>query len=808
MKISYNWLLDYLTVKPSVAEVAEILTSVGLEVEGVEKYETLKGGLEGLVVGHVLELEKHPNADRLRVTKTDIGNGSVLQIVCGASNVAVGQKVIVATQDTVLYPLNSESITIKKSKIRGVESNGMICAEDEIGLSDNHDGIMVLDEKLTPGTPLREVFSVYTDYTIEVNITPNRGDAMSHIGMARDIACWYATHKKQRGVFCLPEYKFQNSGTSTFKVSIENTESCKRYSGVLIQNITVQESPVWLQNRLKTVGLKPINNIVDVTNYILYEYGQPLHAFDADRVNDKKVVVKNLPPDTSFITLDNKEIKLHPEDLMICDTQGGMCVAGVYGGLHSGVSAGTKNIFLESAWFHPVSIRKSAVRHQLRTDAAMRFEKQVNINDTVEVLKRAAALISEHGNGTISGDVIDVYPFKEEQRTISLRYLYLNALAGFDIQKEKADLILNELGFTVSTSNAEETVWLVPGYKNDCTIEEDLIEEVIRILGYDNIPITTSLKASISYTNEDSHRENFLRKMQTIAKGIGFTEVQNNSIYSAQLTEQLLPQHSEEIIRLMSYSNSGLDSLRTNMLLPLLNTVRNNLNRRELNLKLFEIGKTYSLVKGDYKEQQKICLLLTGNFEPEYWRSRNIASDLFQLKGFMDVILQRLGLSNIRQSEVQHTTFDYAITLEHKKQNLGVLGAVSSKWLQTFDIKQAVYYTEIDIETLLKLASEHVRFKEPSKYPAVRRDLALLLPAETPFAEIEHISRKNGGTNLRDVNLFDVYRDKKLGEGIKSYAVSFTFMDENKTLVDAEVDAHMQRLMTVFENELKASIRK
>jgi phenylalanyl-tRNA synthetase beta chain len=444
----------------------------------------------------------------------------------------------------------------------------------------------------------------------------------------------------------------------------------------------------------------------------------------------------------------------------------------------------------------------------LRTDAAVRFEKQVNIDNTVDVLKRAAAFICDLGQGDIAGDVIDVYPVRYEQRSIRLRYSYLNTLAGFNIPKEKADLILSELGFESANSSNDETHWLVPGYKNDCSIEEDLIEEVLRIIGYDQIPISTRLHATLSYTNDDSRFESFLRKIQNIAQGVGFTEVQNNSISSAQLSEQLLPEQREQIIRLMSYSNSGLDSLRTHMLLPLLNTVRNNLNRRELNLRLFEIGKTYSLVKSKYIEQQKLCMVLTGNFEPEYWRSRNISSDLFQLKGFVDVMLQRLGFNNVKEFEFEHASFGYAISLELKKQNLGIVGSVSSKWLQIFDIKQAVYYAELDIEKLFKIASDVVLFKEPSKYPAVRRDLAILLPAEIPFAEVEKISHKNGGANLRDVRLFDIYRDKKLGEGIKSYAVSFTFMDENKTLVDAEVDAQMQRLMGVFESELKATIRK
>lgn len=808
MKISYNWLLDYLSVKPSVEEIADILTAVGLEVESVEKYETFKGGLQGLVVGHVLEVVKHPDADRLRITKTEVGNGEVLQIVCGAANVAAGQKVVVATHGTVLFPTQGESFTIKKSKIRGVESQGMICAEDEIGLSDNHDGIMVLDSSLPTGTPLYEVFKVYSDYTIEVNITPNRGDAMSHIGMARDIACWYAIHKNQQDVFQLPQ---TNSITATmanpFQVVIENTEACKRYCGLYLKGIEVKDSPEWMQNRLRAVGLKPINNIVDLTNYILYEYGQPLHAFDADKIKGSKILVKNLPNETTFITLDNKEVKLYADDLMICDEKGGMCIAGVYGGLESGVTVNTKNIFLESAWFHPVSIRKTALRHHLRTDAAMRFEKQVNIENTANVLQRAFDLIKQVSPVQAVSEIVEQYPGKTNARSVKLRYTYLNELCGFDIQPQRADAILTNLGFEKINIDNSSATWRIPGYKNDCGLEEDLVEEVIRILGYDAVPLKTSLKSSVSYTNEDSRREQFYRKLQRILSGLGFNEVNNNSIFSAQLTEKLLPQQRDEIVRLLSYSNSGLDSLRTSVLLPLLNTVRFNINRRELDLKLFEIGKTYQRINNQYIEQNKMALLITGRAQAEGWRSVQHSADLFTLKGYLNVLFKQLGITSLQTSESEHGAFDYVIQYQIKDKMLAIAGSVSALWLKEFDIKQPVFYAELDTDILYQYQSSRVKHKEPSKYPSMRRDLALLLPENVSYAEVEKLAVKHGGPQLRDVNLFDVYKDKKLGEGIKSYAVSFTFVDETKTLVDSEVDERMQILLSVFEKELKARIR-
>ncbi len=808
MKISYNWLLDYLSVKPSVEEIADILTAVGLEVEGVEKYETLKGGLQGLVVGHVLEVEKHPDADRLRITKTEVGNGEVLQIVCGAANVAAGQKVVVATHGTVLYPAQGDPILIKKSKIRGVESQGMICAEDEIGLSNNHEGILVLDSSLPTGTPLHEVFKVYSDFTIEVNITPNRGDAMSHIGMARDIACWYAFHKNQKDVFRLPQSKaIAASLKNPYEVVIENSEACKRYCGLYIKGVEVKDSPEWMQNRLKSIGLKPINNIVDLTNFLLYEYGQPLHAFDADKIIGKQVIVKNLPSETPFTTLDNKVIKLSNEDLMICDERGGLCIAGVYGGLESGVTTNTKNIFLESAWFHPVSIRRTAVRYQLRTDAAMRFEKQVNMNNTANVLMRAFELIQQISTVQAVSDITEHYPGNTNARSVKLRYTYLNDLCGFDIEPQKANTILSNLGFEKVSADEVSSIWQIPGYKNDCTIEEDLVEEVIRIIGYDAIPLKTSLKSSLTYSNEDSRREQFYRKLQKVLSGLGFNEVNNNSIFSAQQTEKLLPQQSQEIVRLLSYSNSGLDSLRTSIVMPLLNTVCFNINRREIDLKLFELGKTYQYINGQYVEQNKVAILITGKAEAEGWRSNSGLADLYTIKGYVRAMLTQLGILNYQISETDHNAFDYAIRYQVKNKTVAIAGSVSASWLKEFDIKQEVYYAELDTDMLFQYQSSSVKHREPSRFPAMRRDLALLLPDSITYNEIEKLAIKHGGALLRDVNLFDVYKDKKLGEGIKSYAVSFTFMDDTKTLVDAVVDEQMLILRSVFEKELNAHIR-
>ncbi len=810
MKISYNWLKQYVDFDLTPDQLAEVLTGVGLEVDSIEKYESIKGGLQGLVIGWVKEVVKHPDADRLKITKVDVGNGEPLQIVCGGPNVAEGQKVVVALPGAELFPVTGEPFTIKKSKIRGAASEGMICAEDEIGLSESHAGVMVLPADLKPGMKAAEYFKPYTDYSIEVNITPNRGDAMSHIGIARDVVAWLKINGKKDAALKSPAlHDLKGDNTVNIEVTVENTDACRRYSGITFSNITVKESPEWLKNYLKTIGLRPINNIVDITNFVMYEYGQPLHAFDVADIKGGKIIVKNLPAATPFKTLDDKEIKLHNEDLMICDTKDGMCIAGVYGGLNSGVKDSTKSIFLESAWFHPVSVRKTANRLQLRTDAAIRFEKGANIEITVTALQRAATLILELAGGNVSSSLKDVYPAKYHSPVITLGYSRLNAVAGYDIQKTTADDVLQSLGFVKQEEKGAVSEWAVPAYKNEVLLEEDLVEEVMRVNGYDKIPVRDTFSSSLSYTDEQQLKEKFMNHVQDYLAGIGFNEVQNNSIFSAASTEKVFPDSKDDIIRLLAYSNSGLDSLRTNMLLPILNVVRHNINHRQLDLKLFEVGKVYSRKSGKYVEEEKLVLLLTGAPDAEHWRTKPVKTDFYHLKSAVEALLNKLNVSLSSVKEIfSSPIYNYGLSAEHENKTWLQMASVNSSLLKEYDIKQEVMYAEINVAMLINLTSgRKLQFVEPSKYPAMRRDLALILPENIRFEQVEKLARQYGGKALTDVNLFDVYMDKKLGDHVKSYAVSFIFIDENRTLTDNDVDEKIKKLISRFETELNAKVR-
>lgn len=780
----------------------------GLEVEGVETFETVKGGLNGLMVGEVTSVEKHPDADRLRLTKVNVGGAELLNIVCGAPNVAIGQKVIVATIGAKLFPTSGEPFEIKKSKIRGAVSEGMICAEDEIGLSGNHDAIMVLPENLTPGMPAADYFKPYTDAILDVNITANRGDAMSHIGVARDVVAWLNVHKNANATLNIPQANVSTKPLSLIDVKIENEKACTRYSGLVIENISVKSSPDWLQNKLKAVGINPINNIVDITNYVMLEWGQPLHAFDADKIKGNKIVVKTLPRDSNFLALDGKEIKLHQDDLMICDEDGGMCIAGVYGGFNSGITDTTKRMFLESATFEPTFVRKTMQRHNLRTDAATRFEKTTDPDGTVNALKRAAALIVELGGGTVASEIVDVYPNVKAAKVVSLSYEKLNAVAGVDVPRKTADDILTTLGFKEVKRLNDLVEWEVPGYKTDVAIAEDLIEEVLRIWGFENIPLSQSFKASLPQPMHGDAKRSLLEKTFNFLAANAFNEVQNNSLSSAAQTIKLWPQLEANIIPLLSYSNAGLDSLRVEMLWPLLQTVRYNINRRQLDLKLFEYGKVYYKHDGAYKESEKLTLLLTGKHNVEHWHDKQANADFFHLKGLVEALLKLSGHYEANYDNTEKDELlDNAWALKNKWLRFG---KVKQNILDLADIKQTVWYAEIDVLSwTAATVNVKTQFEPQSKFPSVRRDLAMLLPENVTFESIEDVAKKFGSKQLRGIQLFDVFKDKnKLGDGVKSYAVSFTFRDDNKTLEEADIDKRMTVLTEQLEQQLNARIRR
>jgi phenylalanyl-tRNA synthetase beta chain len=808
MKISFNWLKEYLDFNLSAEQTADILTNIGLEVERTEKWESVKGSLEGLVIGRVNEVSKHPDADKLTVTKVDTGGAGDLQIVCGAPNVAAGQKVIVAVEGTVLHPFEGESFKIKKTKIRGVESNGMICSEDEIGLSNDHSGIRILPDDAPVGMPVNEYLKVAHDVIFEIGLTPNRSDAMSHLGVARDLAAWLHAIDGSTAVLKMPDTgAFSIDDHSlTISVEVENTEACPRYSAITLTGVTVAESPEWLKQKLTAVGMRPINNVVDITNFVMLEGGQPLHAFDADEVKGKKVIVKTLAGGTPFRTLDNKEVKLAADDLMICHAEEGMCIAGVYGGLHSGVKDSTKSIFLESACFSPSFIRRTSTRHQLRTDAATRFEKGTDPGQTVTVLKRTAQLIREICGGKISSDIIDIYSESAKAKVISLMWEKLNRVSGIEFPKETAAKILAALQFTILPQDEQKITVSVPTFKTDVTMAEDLIEEIVRIFGMSKIPVRDAVRSSLSYSTADG-REQLQEAISTMLGAVGFHEMINNSITNSVYHETWFPQTKDEIVRLMSYSNAGLDSMRTSLLFPALEAVRYNHNRKITDLRLFEFGKTYRKTGIEYAETDKMALLLTGNKRSESWQEKEQAADFFFLKGNIETILRRAGIAGFTSEKINHPLLPDGLQYSVGRNPVGVAGRVNQKLTAFFDIRREVFYAELELDELVRFSKRTITYKEPSKFPTVRRDLAMILDDAVSFADIESLAFRQVRGLLREVNLFDVYKDEKLGAGKKSYAVSFILLDEQKTLTDKEVDDAMAKLIRTFEKELGAAIR-
>jgi len=809
MTISYNWLSEYLPAVIEPERLSRILTSLGLEVESLEEYEELKGGLKGLVIGEVLECSQHPNADKLKLTKVSIGASAPLQIVCGAPNVAIGQKVVVAPIGATIYPKNSAPVTMKLAKIRGEESYGMICAEDEIGLSENHAGILILPANIKTGTPAATYFQPYTDWIYEIGLTPNRMDAMSHLGVARDVCAYLTHHDKKDSRVKMPNsnaFKPDNNGL-TIAVSIENKEACQRYSGVTISGVTVKESPVWLQHKLRAIGVRPINNIVDITNYILHETGQPLHAFDADQVTGNRIIVKNLPAGTPFITLDDKERKLHAEDLMICNSQEPMCIAGVFGGVKSGVKESTKNIFLESAWFNPVDIRKTSFRHGLRTDAATRFEKNTDISNTVNVLKRAALLIKELAGGTISSDIIDVYPDKKEKVQVQLKHHYLKKLSGKKYHSDTVKDILTGLGFEVIKEGMDD-IWLAAPYsKPDIHLPADVVEEIMRIDGYDNIEIPSSITISPSVDTE-GYKYIYKEKTANYLAGLGFNEIFTNSITNnAFYTEQELA----TAVKMLNSLSADLNIMRPSMLETGLQSVAHNLNRRNYNIRFFEFGKTYQYNgPGDYEEQEHISLYITGQTKTDAWKSKGVESDFFYLKGALERIFVLLGWDTVSFTPAAHHKLDYCMQLSVQDSPVAVLGGVNKKTLGIFDIKQPVWFADINWTGVLKLLAgkNDIKATELPKQLPVHRDLALVVPKATAYDTLEKTIQKIKLEKLQGMQLFDVFESDKLGKDKKSLAVSFTFLDDEKTLTDKEIDGMMNKIMTAMETELQAEIRK
>lgn len=810
MTISYNWLHEYLPGNIEPERLSKILTAVGLEVESLERYESLKGGLQGLVIGEVLTTEKHPNADKLTITTVNTGGSQPLQIVCGAPNVAVGQKVVVAPVGTTIYPKNAEPVTMKLAKIRSVESQGMIVAEDEIGLSDDHSGILVLPADVKVGTPAAAYFKPFTDWTYEIGITPNHMDAMSHIGVARDV-CAYLTHhdKKDHKVKApsVNSFKVDNS-SMPIAVSVVDEEGCQRYSGVTITNITVKESPQWLKDRLVSVGLRPINNIVDITNFVLHETGQPLHAFNADAIKGRKVIVQKLKEGTPFVTLDGKERKLSAEDLMICNGEGeGMCIAGVFGGLHSGVEADTKNIFIESAWFNPTDIRKTSFRHGLRTDAATRFEKNIDISNTVNVLKRAALLIKELAGGEIASDIVDIYPQPKEKNAVQLKYHYLRKLSGKNYHFDAVKKILTSLGFEVIKEGMDDLWVAAPYYKPDITLQADVVEEIMRIDGLDNIEIPSAITISPSIEinrNKYTYRE----KTANYLAGQGFNEIFTNSITNAAYFDEA---DLKNAVKLLNNLSAVHNIMRPSMLETGLEAINHNLNRKNLNLRFFEFGKTYSTSgSGKYREHEHLCLYITGNVNETSWKSKAVAADLYYLKGIVARILQAIGISKYSWVAGEaDTKLVNSVQIKVQQEIIATLGMVSQQEAKRFDCKQPVFFADLDWETLLKkVSAETLTVKELPKQLPVYRDLALVVPKTLPYSEVVTTVKKVKLDKLQGVQLFDIFESEKLGADKKSLAVSFTFLDEAKTLTDKEIDAMMGKIMQALEKDLQAEIRK
>jgi phenylalanyl-tRNA synthetase beta chain len=814
MKISYNWLNEYLNLSIHPEQTSEILTDIGLEVEKVETIEAVKGGLKGLVIGEVLTCEKHPDADKLNKTTVNIGS-EILNIVCGAPNVATGQKVIVATVGTTLYAENGESFKIKKSKIRGEESAGMICAEDEIGLGKSHDGILVLDSNAKIGTHAADFFDLKTDTVFEIGLTPNRADAMSHYGVARDlmVALKHKDILPKEAECCSPsvrEWKIDNNDLP-ISIEIKNTEACPRYAGVTLSGITISDSPEWLQNRLKSIGLVPINNVVDATNYVLHELGQPLHAFDASKIIGNKVIVQTVPAKQKFKTLDETERELDAEDLMICNTEKPMCIAGVFGGFESGVSKSTTSIFLESAYFNPVSVRKTAKRHGLNTDASFRFERGIDPETVIYALKRAALLIKNIAGGTISSEIQESYPTPIENHKIEFNYDKCNQLIGTEIPYETIDSILADLGIKILSKNGSDLVLEIQAFRNDVLREADVTEEILRIFGFNNVPVPEKLNTSITYREKNDSRV-LINKISDRLSNNGFAEIMSNSLSKSRYLSEF---ESKKInpgyaVRMLNPLSSELDVMRQSLLFNGLEAIIYNINRKNSDLKLYEFGKTYFKYESGYEENRVLSLFVTGKETSENWD--NITKkevDFFSIKKEVLNTLNRLGImKNFNTNATKNSLLTEGLAITINKKLVADFGRVNKKVLDNFGIKQAVYYAEINWESVLQLMMMNkTKYNELAKFPSSRRDLSLLIDKKVKFEDIEEIASHVDRKILKEIGLFDIYEGKNLDSDKKSYAVSFLFQDENKTLVDKQIEKIMTKIQFELESKLGASLR-
>ncbi|HJC96128.1 MAG TPA: phenylalanine--tRNA ligase subunit beta [Candidatus Phocaeicola gallinarum] len=820
MNISYNWLKEYVNFDLTPEETAAALTSIGLETGSVEEVQSIKGGLEGLVIGKVLTCEPHPNSDHMHITTVDLGQGEPVQIVCGAANVAAGQKVVVATLGTKLYD-GDECFTIKKSKLRGVESNGMICAEDEIGVGTSHEGIIVLPDDVTPGTLAKDYYNIKSDYVLEVDITPNRADACSHYGVARDLYAWLIQNGRQAELKrpSVDAFKVDNHDMD-IDVVVENTEACPRYAGVSIKGVTVKESPEWLQNKLRLIGVRPINNIVDITNYILHAYGQPMHCFDADKIKGGKIVVRTCEEGTKFVTLDEVERKLSDRDLMICNAEEPMCIGGVFGGLDSGTTEATKDVFLESAYFHPTWVRKTARRHGLSTDSSFRFERGIDPNGCIYALKEAALLVKELAGGEIASEIKDNYPNPIADFAVELPFEYVNGLIGKEIPKETVKSIVRSLEMKIVEETESGLSLLVPPYRVDVQRPCDVVEDILRIYGYNNVEIPTTLKSSLSVKGEVDKSVKLQNLVSEQLVGCGFNEILNNSLTAAAYYEGLESYKPENLVRLMNPLSNDLNVMRATLLFGGLESICHNANRKNADLKFFEFGNCYHFnaekknpekVLAAYSEELHMGLWVTGKRVSNSWAHANEDSSVYELKAYVLNIFRRLGVNfgGLVFGNLTNDIYSVAISVHTRGGKLlATFGVVSKKILKAFDIDNEVYYADLNWKELMKaIKGNAVYYKEISKFPAVKRDLALLIDKNVQFAEIEKIAYETDKKLLKSVELFDVYEGKNLEAGKKSYAVSFMLQDENATLNDKQIDKFMQKLITNLQNKLDAKLR-
>lgn len=803
MKISYNRLKTYIAIHESPEEIAALLTGSGLEVEGIEVFESIKGGLDGVVIGEVLTCERHPNADKLSVTTVDIGS-AIVPIVCGAPNVAQGQKVIVATEGATLYPLTGEPFEIKKAKIRGEVSQGMICAEDEIGIGESHAGILVLDTDLANGTPAAEYFNIVKDYVLEIGLTPNRADAASHLGVARDLKALLGREICMHSV----DGFSHDSESNIIAVEVTNADDCPRYAGLTISNVKVGPSPEWLQNYLKALDLDPINNIVDITNFILHDLGQPLHAFDASKIEGGKIIVQKLAKDSPFVTLDDKERKLSGEELMICDEKGGLCIAGVFGGKGSGVSSETTTIFLESAYFSPDIIRKGSQFHGLKTDASFRFERGTDPNMPVYALKRAAMLIKEIAGGEISSPIIDLYPEPIEDPVIEVSYANITRLIGKELERSQIKEILESLEISCIGETEKNITVQVKPYRVDVTREADVIEEILRIYGFDNVELSDNLQADYLAEHPTKDLNKLQLRLSELLAARGFFEIITNSLTKPVYAEKsgfLNPSLNVEILNKLS---EDLGVMHQTLLFSGLEVLAHNINRRQKDLKVFEFGTVYSKTSEGYAEARKIALFLTGDRAAESWLEPSKKLTFTDLYAAAEVIVEKLGLSSIATEIIHEAPFEYALQLKLGEKVLGTAGLVQESLTKLAEVKQEVWYAELDWDLLAKKASGLKKFQEISKFPEVRRDLSLVIDREISFDQIKKVALKAGGKLLQRIGAFDVYQGDKIEAGKKAYALSFYLQDTEQTLTDKVIDKTMSRLIQSFENEVGAYIRK